>query len=346
MEDIEERVFGVLKGVVYGSGGVDVIEAGHVHDVVATGGAVRVLLDTDNIPSDEQDELAEMLSPLVLKVEGVERVVVKPRPRPPSGRKKIPGVRHLLAVHSGKGGVGKSTVSVNLACSLAARGLKIGILDADVYGPSCPALLGLSGRAKVSENNGLIAPMEAHGVKLMSLGFMLPKSQALIWRGSLVDIGVPQLFRDVDWGELDILVVDLPPGTSDVHLAIAGSVFISAVIVVTAPGQTSIQDVQRGMEMFADLAVPCLGLVENMSAVACRRCGDVRPLFGSGGGSDLSATTGLPMLSAIPFFSEVADSAEKGRPIVIGEADSVAANVFNELADKVAGIIGRMETET
>lgn len=340
-ETLERRVLHALGDVLVGPNGPDVVAAGHVYDVVATGGVVRVLVDPARIPGGDADDLADAVMPILRGIEGVERVVVKPRPMPIATRGSIPGVRSILAVHSGKGGVGKSTVAVNLAAALAhgrkpdRPPLKIGLLDADVYGPSAPILLGVSKRAAEAEDGSGIAPIEAHGLKAMSLGFLMPEGKALAWRGGLIDEGLPQLLTDVAWGELDMLIVDLPPGTSDVHLAMAGHVDIAGVLTVTAPGQTSVQDVRRGMEMFADIAVPCLGIVENFAGIECRRCGHVEALFGNGGGDELSAETGMSLLARLPFLPELEAAAAEGAPVVVSRPASAAASAFGDLADRL-----------
>ncbi|RCX22415.1 Mrp/NBP35 family ATP-binding protein [Thioalbus denitrificans] len=339
-ETLEEQVLETLRTVVTAPDGPDIVGSGAVYAVVATGGAVRVLIDPDRIPAGEQEPLAEFLTPLVEALPGVERVVVKPRPRSVAQRPELPDIARVVAVHSGKGGVGKSTVAVNLACALAAAGYRVGLLDADVYGPSAPTLLGLSGRAETTADGLRIRPLVAHGVRVMSLGFLLPEGQALIWRGSLVDQGLPQLFTDVDWGGLDVLLVDLPPGTSDVHLAAARQVVLAGVVTVTAPGQLSVDDVRRGMEMFADLAVPCLGVVENLAALTCRRCGAVGKVFGSDGGAGLAAEVGVPLLARLPFLPALAASGDAGVPVVVGEPDSLPARIFTGLARSLAGRIG------
>ncbi len=333
MEDLEESVLHALRQIVT-EDGIDVVSAGQVYDVVATGGAVRVLLDPARIPTDVQETLAETITPLVESLPGVERAVVKPRPSSIAEREALPGIRHVVAVHSGKGGVGKSTLTVNLAVALAAQGYRVGLLDADVYGPSAPILLGESGRAEMMEQGERIEPKERYGVRMMSLGLLLPQEQALIWRGSLVDQGLPQLFDDVDWGELDLLLLDLPPGTSDVHLAVAQTVALSGVIAVTAPGQVSIDDVRRGLEMFADLAVPCLGLVENMSGISCRKCGHSVTLFGKGGAAELASMTGLPLLANLPFVPAVASGSDAGIPVATDNTG--VGGTFHALAATLA----------
>ena len=335
--ELEGRVLAALRQIALAPEGADVVSAGQVCEVVATGPAVRVLLDPERFDSEaSQQALAEAVTPLVEAVPGVGRAVVKPRPRSAALRPALPGVGRVLGVHSGKGGVGKSTVTVNLALALAARGLRVGLLDADVYGPSVPTLLGMHGRLETTADGARVRPMAAHGLAVVSLGLLMPAGQALVWRGSLVDQGVAQLVTEVDWGTLDLLLVDLPPGTSDVHLALARQAAPAGVVTVTAPGQVSVDDVRRGMEMFADLAVPCLGLVENLAAVACRHCGTEAPLFGSGGAEALAAETGLPLLARIPFRPGLAEASDAGRPPVAEDPASPLAAPFHGLAAALA----------
>lgn len=338
-DTLEATVLLALSGITVGEGGPDVVSAGHVAAVAATSGVVRVLIDPALVDADQGEALAEALRQVVGAVPGVERVVVKPRPQPlASLLARAPGA--VLAVHSGKGGVGKSTIAVNLAAALAhgaaGRRMRVGLLDADVYGPSAPLLLGVSGRAGTTADGTRIAPIEAHGIKVMSLGFLMPEGKALAWRGALVDAGLPQLIADVDWGDLDVLVVDLPPGTSDVHLALARAVPVAGVVTVTAPGRISTDDVRRGMEMFADIAIPCLGLIENMSTVACRECGAEHALFGAGGAAALAAETGVPVLARIPFLREVLLASESGTPLVLREPGAAFSQRIIEVAGQLA----------
>lgn len=328
---IEDAVLAQLNRVTVGENGESVVSEGHVYDVVSIDGVVRVLIDLDKAPLDDLEELAPLLGRLANEVDGVKRAVVKPRPKVSGTRRPVPGVGRIVLVHSGKGGVGKSTVTANLALALAAKGLRVGVLDADVYGPSQPALFGLSGRAETTRNGNKIAPMKALGIKVMSLGFLMSNDQALVWRGSLVDEGIPQLFFDVDWGELDLLLVDMPPGTSDVHLAIAHRVDVAGVVTVTAPGQTSVQDVMRGVEMFADLAIPCLGVIENMAQVACSKCHGVSHPFGAEGGRILAQTIGTPLLAVLPFETGLARRADIGK-LGTNEDGLILGDAFDDLA--------------
>lgn len=334
---VEETVLAALNSVTLGPAGPSIVNSGLVYDVVATGPVVRVLLDPDKIPDNDADGLGDFLAPLVEALPGVERVVIKPRPKSIANAQGDRVARFVLGVHSGKGGVGKSTLSANLAVALAMQGLKVGILDADVYGPSMPTLFGLSGRAE--EVGGKIAPMMAHGVKVMSLGFLLPPEKALAWRGALVDEGLPLLLSEVAWGALDVLVIDLPPGTSDVHLALAKHAHLSGVLTVTTPGNLALLDVKRGMEMFADLAVPCLGIVENMSAIACTTCGHALPLFGQGGGQTLADETGLPLLASIAFIPDLSLTGDAGVPYLIAAPDAASSKTIAALARQIASRI-------
>lgn len=336
---LETAVLATLAGITVGEDGPDVVSAGHVAEVVSTGGAIRVLLDPALVATEDGEALAEIMREIIGAVPGVKRVIVKPQPQSVTPiLAQAPGV--VLAVHSGKGGVGKSTLAVNIAAALAqgaaGRPLRVGLLDADVYGPSVPLLLGVSGRAQTTADGNRIAPMIAHGLKVMSLGFLMPEGKPLAWRGSLVSEGLPQLIAEVDWGALDILVVDLPPGTSDVHLALAQAVPIAGVVAVTAPGQISTDDVRRGLEMFADIAVPCLGLIENMSTFACRKCGTEVALFGDDGGKDLAQETGLPLLVRIPFLREVLTASEAGTPLVLAEPAAPFSQMITALARRLA----------
>lgn len=336
-EVLENEVYQILQGLSLNDQGPDIVRSGEIYAVVATGSVLRVLLDPDKLDNEQQELLAEAIEPLLTSLPGVGRVVVKPRPQSHAQHQHLPGIGKIIAIHSGKGGVGKSSIAASLAMALSAQGQRTGLLDADLYGPSAGRLFGLHGRASeqdASEQDASdkIAPFQAHGVKLMSLAFLVPEDQALAWRGTLVSEGLPQLIRDVDWGELDYLIIDLPPGTSDIHLALCGYVQIDGVITVTTPGETSLDDVRRGMEMFADLAVPSLGLVENMAGFECRQCGHSLPLFGQSGGERLSEELGMPLLGSIPFEPKVVAHSEGGESLLDELPDSMLAQTVQRLA--------------
>jgi len=247
-------------------------------------------------------------------------------------------IRHTLAVASGKGGVGKSTVSVNLAVALAERGAKVGLLDADLYGPSIPKMAGV--QRMPESRNGSLLPVEAHGLSLMSLGFLMPEGTPTIWRGPLVASAVQQLIRDVAWGPLDYLVVDLPPGTGDAQLTLAQALPLGGVVIVTTPQDVAMQIARKALTMFRQLQVPILGILENMSAFCCPHCGAVSPVFKQGGGRRASQGLGVPFLGEIPLDPSVCQSGDQGSPIVSSQPASAAAVAFRRAAEAVVERIG------
>jgi ATP-binding protein involved in chromosome partitioning len=257
------------------------------------------------------------------------------RARVALGGEALPGVRNIVAVGAGKGGVGKTTVAVNLAVALARDGARVGLMDGDVYGPNVPQMLGLDAQPEVTEANKLIPP-EAHGVKVVSMGMLVPPDQALIWRGPMLHSAVQQFLRDVVWGELDYLVVDLPPGTGDVSLSMAQSVPVSGAVLVTTPQGVSVSDVRKAATMFRQLKVPVLGVVENMSHFICGHCGERTEIFGHGGGRAMATEMGLPFLGGVPIETGVRSGGDEGRPIVLVEGESPAAIAFRDVARQVA----------
>lgn len=331
---LEERVKTVLRSIGV-QGGEDIVSSGLVYGVVATSGVVRVLIDDDRFDLQQimESELPALIEDQVGRLDGVTRVVVKPKPKSICTGGPIPGVRHIVGVHSVKGGVGKSTVTAYLALALARSGYRVGLLDADVYGPSAPILFGLSGEAEVDPESNTMLPFQSEGIRIMSLGFMLPDDEPLIWRGNLVDEGMPQLFREVRWGELDVLLIDMPPGTGDVPIAVARHAPLAGVLTVTAPSELSVVDVRRGLEFFADIKVPILGLIENMASYACD-CGEVIPLFGRGAGKKLSEELGVPLLASLPFDEQLVAAGEEGRPLT-----EEKNNRFLEAMSKVAATV-------
>ena len=256
-------------------------------------------------------------------------------PAPPSPATSkvagIPGIRHVIAVASGKGGVGKSTTSCNLALGFAAIGLKVGILDADVYGPSQPKLFGLRGKPRLVGPR-MLEPMERFGVKVMSIGFLVEEDNAMIWRGPMVISAITQMLREVAWGELDILVVDLPPGTGDAQLTMAQQTPLAGAVIVSTPQDIALIDARRGIEMFRKVNVPMLGLIENMSSFCCPACNHVTPIFGHGGARIEAETRGIPYLGEIPLDIAIRQTSDDGRPIVATDPDGVHAKHYIDIA--------------
>jgi len=245
----------------------------------------------------------------------------------------IPGVKYVIAVSSGKGGVGKSTVSVNLAVALALTGAKVGLLDADIYGPNIPMMMGVS--KPPEQKDGKIAPAESHGVKLISMGFFVPEDTAVVWRGPMVHTAIQQLFRDVLWGELDYLLIDLPPGTGDAQLTLTQLVPLTGAVTVTTPQEVALHDVRKGMMMFQKVNVPLLGIVENMSYFVCGHCGERTEIFSYGGGERAAATLGVPFLGRVPIDPAIRDGGDSGTPIVVADPASPQSAAFREIAQKI-----------
>ena len=259
--------------------------------------------------------------------------------RPPAPTPKhYPNLGRIIAVSSGKGGVGKSTVAVNLAVALAASGARVGLMDADIYGPNIPRMMGVSGAPPVVKEK--IMPLEAHGVKLISLGMMIEPDQPAIWRGPIVMKIINQFLQDVAWGTLDYLVVDMPPGTGDAQLSLVQATQVDGAIIVTTPQEVSVGDALRGVKMFQRVGVPVLGIVENMSWFECPHCGKPTALFGSGGGERLAKAVDLPLLGQVPLYPRVMEGGEAGTPIVTSDASSSAAKALTAIASKIASLAG------
>ena len=253
--------------------------------------------------------------------------------------KPLAGVKNIVAVASGKGGVGKSTVAVNLALAWAAGGAQVGILDADIYGPSQPLMLGLVGAHPSSPDGKLIRPLRAHGLAAMSIGFLVDPGQAVVWRGPMVTQALTQLLSDTEWGELDYLVVDMPPGTGDIQLTLAQRVPVSGAIIVTTPQDIALADARKGLAMFEKVSVPVLGIIENMSVHVCSHCGHSEHIFGAGGGQRLASEHGVRLLGELPLDTRIREQADGGRPTVVAEPDSPAAQAYIEAARRAAAVL-------
>jgi len=252
----------------------------------------------------------------------------------PSGREAVTGIRHVIAVGSGKGGVGKSTVAANLALAFAAEGLRVGLLDADLYGPSVPKLLGLEGQPAVRED-GIFSPHQAYGLKAMSIGSMLTKDQAVVWRGPMATSALRQLLRESDWGELDVLVVDLPPGTGDIQISLVQQVPLTGAVIVSTPQDLALIDAKKAIDMLRRTNVPLLGLVENMSYFVAPDTGKRYDIFGHGGARAAAERLELPFLGEIPLHMAIRETSDAGRPVVAGDPDGAEAKAFRDIAAKI-----------
>ncbi|MCZ6585243.1 MAG: iron-sulfur cluster carrier protein ApbC [Gammaproteobacteria bacterium] len=253
------------------------------------------------------------------------------------GLKPLDGISNVIAVASGKGGVGKSTVAVNLCLALAQEGASVGILDADIYGPSQPRMLGLTGERPTTQDGKTLDPLEAHGVKAMSIGFLVDDRKPMVWRGPMVTSALNQLLTDTRWGELDYLLVDMPPGTGDIQLTLSQRVPVSGVVIVTTPQEIAVADARKGLEMFQKVNVPVLGIVENMSVHVCSSCGHEDPIFGRSGGERLAAEYELPLLGALPLTRQIGEQTDQGTPTVVAEPDGAVAQAYRRIALRTAG---------
>jgi ATP-binding protein involved in chromosome partitioning len=321
--------------------GGNLVARNMVKDLVIDGTKVSLTIELTTPACPLKDEIESRVQ-AALRPIGVEEVVLAwsssiRRATPTSqGPQMLPGVKNIIAVASGKGGVGKSTISVNLAVALAKTGASVGLLDADITGPNIPMMIGAEGQP-VASPSGKITPIEAHGVKVISIQFFLPEGQPVVWRGPLVGGAIQQFLRDVDWGDLDYLVVDLPPGTSDAQLTLAQSVPLTGAVLVTTPQQVALSDVAKALAMFKRVSVPILGLVENMSGFVCAHCGEVTDIFGRGGGEAYAAENGIDFLGGVPLDITLRQGADVGVPAVAQTQPGPAAAALEHIARAIAG---------
>lgn len=326
----------------------DLISLGRIKELRIQGGeiAFKVLVDPEQPLSEAV--LKDIRSQLE-DLEGVDRVAISLEQRAgtakgpakrPAPQEPIPGVRSIVAVASGKGGVGKSTVAVNLALALAGETGRVGLLDADIYGPSIPTMMGAQG-AQPTAVEKRIQPIPRFGIQLMSLGFLVEDVESpMVWRGPMVHSALTQFLRQVDWGELDVLVVDMPPGTGDAHLTLTQSVPLSGAVIVTTPQEIALIDAKKGLRMFDKVGAPILGIIENMGTFVCPDCGAEHALFGAGGGRATAEKFRVPFLGSIPLDPSVTPSGDRGEPIVHSEPDSLVAQRFREIARRVLAAVG------
>ena len=318
----------------------DIVKLGFVKDVRIDGGRVSFTIELTTPACPVKEQMKEQARAAVARLPGVTdaevtmTAKVRAATSPDAGRALVPGVKNIIAVGAGKGGVGKTTVAVNLALALAKTGSRVGIMDADIYGPNVPIMLGLQGH--LGAEDGQIVPPEIHGLQVVSMGFLTPDDSPLIWRGPMLHGAIRQFLMDVRWNALDYLVVDLPPGTGDVALSLSQTAFVAGAIVVTSPQQVAIADTRRAVVMYQKLNIPVLGLIENMSYFACPSCGHESDIFGRGGGARLTGEMGIPFLGSIPISEPLRKGGDAGTPIVLAEPSSLAAQAFAAAAERTA----------
>jgi ATP-binding protein involved in chromosome partitioning len=344
----EAQVYETLKTVKYPGYTRDIVSFGLVKSVQVHEQNVDVVVQMTTNQQDVATQIQQATEEALRALPGVGAVQVAVRLKeqgPAEGRHQtasnvapLPGVQNIIAVASGKGGVGKSTVATNLAVALSMAGLRTGLLDADIYGPSIPLMMGVHDRPQVTTANRIL-PFFNHGVKMQSLGFFLDENSPVIWRGPMVMRAVQQLLQDTEWGELDVLVVDLPPGTGDVQLTLAQTVPLTGAILVTTPQDLALLDVKKGAEMFKQVGAPLLGIVENMSFFTCPDCGKETEIFRRGGGQKESERLGIPLIGRVPLEPDVCDAGDSGVPVAIGHPETQAGAEFHKIAATMVEIL-------
>jgi ATP-binding protein involved in chromosome partitioning len=338
-----ESILSVLRSVKDPFFKRDIVSLNFVRGLEVEGSTVRLklVLNTPAFPANAT--LREAAREAVLSVAGVEAVEVGleseiPQGRAADGKQAVPGISNIIAVSSGKGGVGKSTVAVNLAIALAQYGAKVGLLDTDVYGPNVPIMVGVNEELAVSGQK--LLPHQVYGIRVMSIGFLNRGDRPVIWRGPMLHTAVKQFLYDVEWGELDYLIVDMPPGTGDAQLSLAQLVPVQGAVVVTTPQEVAMADVRKAINMFEQVHIPVLGIVENMSYFVCPACSERHEIFGSGGGGELAKQFNTDLLGQVPLSINVRQGGDEGVPIVVGAPESLQAAAFMQIAQNVATQVG------
>jgi ATP-binding protein involved in chromosome partitioning len=339
-----QQVLEELKKVKYPGFARDIVSFGMVKDIEVGSTGVTVILAPTTARDEVVQQIRDAVKATVSEMPGVQAVDVtvtapaQPQPRMQHGPAAVPGVAHVIAVASGKGGVGKSTVAANLALALAALGHRVGLMDADVYGPSIPLMLGLHERPQSTENKRII-PLEKFGIKVISLGLFIEDKTPVIWRGPMINKLLTQFLREVEWGELDYLVLDLPPGTGDAQLTITQQVALAGGVIVTTPQDVALLDVKRGVTMFQQVNAPVLGVIENMSYHVCSGCGERAELFGHGGGAAMAAQFDIPLLGEIPLVRAIRAAGDAGAPLVVAEPAHPESQAFRAIAQRLVAAV-------
>jgi len=323
----------------------DLVSASMVKDVVIDGGRVTLKIELGFPAAGYVEQLAQALRDRVVAIDGVSDVVIEIGSKIIShtvqrGIKPHENIKNIIAVASGKGGVGKSTTSVNLALALAAEGARVGVLDADIYGPSQPRMLGGNARPQ-TEDGKTMMPVMCHGIQSMSIGYMIEEDNPMIWRGPMVTQALEQLLNDTNWDDLDYLVIDLPPGTGDVQLTLAQKIPVSGSVIVTTPQDIALLDARKALKMFEKVEVPVLGVIENMSTHICSKCGFEEHIFGAGGGERMAEDYGVALLGSLPLDITIRENADGGAPSVVADPDGAIAQNYRDIARRVAAGLSR-----
>jgi ATP-binding protein involved in chromosome partitioning len=335
-----EAVLNALRVVVDPDLRKDIVSLGFVKDLTLDAGRVAFTIELTTPACPVKDQMRDQATAAVRALSGVTDVAVqmtanvRSASMPETGRTPLPGVKNVIAVGAGKGGVGKTTVAVNLALALAKCGGRVGILDGDIYGPNVPIMMGLN--AQLTTDGQRIVPAERYGIQVISIGFMTSDDAPVIWRGPMLHGAIQQFFREVAWKDLDYLIVDMPPGTGDVALSLSQTVPVVGSVVVTTPQQVSLADSRRAIRMYQKLNIPTLGLVENMSYYACTNCHHESDIFGHGGGEQLAQAMDVPFLGRLPIYQPIREGSDAGVPLVMSEPNSPAARAFMTVAERTA----------
>jgi len=335
-----EQIHAALKDVVDPNTGKDFFATKSARNVTVENGTVSLDIELGYPAKTQIEPIRKMVSARLRAIPGVDAVKVNVASRIVShavqrGVKLIPGVKNIVAVASGKGGVGKSTTAVNLALALAAEGARVGVLDADIYGPSQPMMLGITGRPESRDGKSL-EPMTGHGLQAISIGFLIDVDTPMVWRGPMVTQALEQLLTQTHWQDVDYLVVDMPPGTGDIQLTLAQKVPVTGAIIVTTPQDIALIDARKGLKMFEKVGIPILGIVENMSTHICSNCGHEEHIFGAGGAERMAKEYGIELLGSLPLDIAIREQADSGKPTVVADPDGRVAEIYRAIARRVA----------
>ncbi len=336
----ETQVQNALKELIDPNTGKDLMATRSARNIRIDGVDVSVDVELGYPAKSQMDHLRRLVIARLRAIPGIGNVSVSVSQKIVShtvqrGVKLLPGVKNIIAVASGKGGVGKSTTAVNLALALAAEGATVGLLDADIYGPSQPQMLGITGRPDSPDGKSL-SPMMAYGLQAMSIGFLIDVETPMVWRGPMVTSALEQLLTETRWDDVDYLVIDMPPGTGDIQLTLAQKVPVTGAVIVTTPQDIALLDARKGLKMFEKVGIPILGIVENMSLHTCSKCGHEEHIFGEGGGARMAADYNLDVLGSLPLAMQIREQADSGKPTVVSDPDGRVAEIYREIARKVA----------